>query len=90
MPNVGATNGNIPSAGLQPPWQRGKMQGSTAQGDAPSQTFTAAPPQQANPTASAPTAASSGSKTGGGSVGAFPRFEPQTLQTLLDVQARNS
>ena len=89
MSTVGASNGNNPFVQLQTLWKRGQSQSSAAQGDAPSQSFAATGPQNAN-TSSSTTAAPANVKTTYTSVGTFPRFEPQTLQTLLAAQAANN
>jgi hypothetical protein len=86
MSTVGASNGNTPFVQVQTLWKRGQSQSSAAQGDAPSQSFAATGPQNSN-TSSAATAAPPSVKTTSTSAGTFPRFEPQTLQTLLAVQA---
>jgi hypothetical protein len=87
MSSIGASNNN-PNAYIQAMLQRGKPPSSAAQGDAPSQTFTAVSPQSTS--APAPAAAASPSAAKSGSGGTFPKFEPQTLQTLLALQAAGS
>ena len=86
MSTIGASNSNNPYAQLQALWKRGQSQSSAAQGDAPSQSFAATGPQNTN-TSSSPATAPASAKTTSTSAGTFPRFEPQTLQTLLAVQA---
>jgi hypothetical protein len=88
MSTVGASNSNNPYAQLQALWKRGQSQSSAAEGDAPSQSFAPTSSQSTNLPAAA-TAASPGAKTPT-SAGTFPRFEPQTLQTLLALQASNN
>jgi hypothetical protein len=91
MSTVGASNNN-PYAYIQAQWQRGKTQSSAAQGstsqqgDAPSQTFTATSTQGTSAPASTPAAPASTTTSGSGG-GTFPRYEPQTLQTLLALQS---
>ncbi len=89
MSTVGASNSNSPYAQLQTLWKRGQSQSSAAQGDAPSQSFAATRSPSTNLPAAA-AAASSGAKAPTTSAGTFPRFEPQTLQTLLALQASNN
>ncbi len=89
MSTIGASNGNSPYVQVQTLWKRGQPQSSAAQGDAPSQSFAATGPQNAN-TSSSTTAAPPSAKTTSTSVGTFPRFEPQTLQTLLAAQASSN
>jgi hypothetical protein len=87
MSTIGASSGNNPYANVQALWKRGQAQSSAAQGDAPSQTFTATGPQSTT-LPSSTTAAPTGGKAST-SGGAFPRFEPMTLQALLAVQTTN-
>ncbi len=88
MSTVGASNSNNPYAQLQALWQRGQSQSTAAQGDAPSQSFALTSSQKTS-VPSAPAAASS-SATPATSAGTFPRFEPQTLQTLIALQASDN
>ncbi len=89
MSTVGASNSNNPYAQLQALWKRGQSQSSAAEGDAPSQSFAPTSSQSTNVPAAATAASSPGAKTPT-SAGTFPRFEPQTLQTLLALQASNN
>jgi len=86
MSTIGASNGNNPYAQVQAQtlWKRGQ-QSSAAQGDAASQSFAPASAQSTNAPAS-PQPPAPSTKTSA-SVGTFPRYEPQTLQTLLALQA---
>ncbi len=86
MSTVGASNGNNPYVQAQTLWKRGQSQSTAARGDAPSQSFATTGPQNSN-TSSATAATPPSVKTTSTSAGTFPRFEPQTLQTLLAVQA---
>ena len=52
MSTVSAPNSNNLYIQLQAPWKRGQSQSSAAQGDAPSQSFAATGPQNANATSS--------------------------------------
>lgn len=85
MPPVNASSNNASGAGAQAVWQRGQSASSAAQGDAASQPFTVMGRQSAKPLPS-----SGGLPPGGApsanSTGAFPRFEWQTLGTLLALQ----
>ena len=87
MSTVSASNSN-PYAFTQATWQRAKSQSSATQGDAASQPSPATGPASAT-TAVTTTVVSPGSAKSTSS-GGFPRFEPQTLQTLLAVQANGS
>jgi hypothetical protein len=87
MSTVGASSGNNPYANVQALLKRGQAQSSAAQGDAPSQTFTATSPQSTSAPTSTPAAPAGGKASTSG--GAFPRFEPMTLQALLAVQTTN-
>jgi hypothetical protein len=84
MSTVGPSTSNSPYAQVQALWKKGQSQGSAASGDAPSQTFSATSTQGAGAPASTAAGASSGKTSTSG--GTFPRFEPQTLQTLLALQ----
>jgi hypothetical protein len=88
MSTVGASNSNNPYAQLQALWQRGQSQSSTAQGDAPSQSFAPTSSQKTNVSSPPPAASSSAKPTT--SAGTFPRFEPQTLQMLIALQASDN
>jgi len=86
MSTVGAPNGNYVT--LQAQWKRGQTQSSATQGDAPSQTFL---PIGSKPNAApAATTATTPASKPTTSVGTFPRFEPQTWQTLLALQSVGS
>jgi hypothetical protein len=88
MSTIGASNSNTPHAQLQALWQQGQSQSSAAQGDAPSQSFAPTSSQKTN-VLSPPSAASSSAKPAT-SAGTFPRFEPQTFQTLIALQASDN
>jgi hypothetical protein len=84
MSTVGASSNNFTQ--LQAVFKRGQAQNSgAAQGDAPSQSF-APTGQQTTNTQSSPPPPQPGAKAATSS-GTFPRFEPQTLQTLLALQS---
>ena len=89
MSTVGASNSNNPFAQLQLLWKRGQSQSSAAQGDAASQSSATTGAQNTNTTSSTAAAVPS-VKTTPTSAGTFPRFEPQTMQTLLALQASNN
>jgi hypothetical protein len=82
MSTVSASSNNLPQLQV---WKRGQTQsGGAAQGDAPSQSFAPTSQQTTNTPSSLP-APQAGAKAAT-SAGTFPRFEPQTLQTLLALQ----
>jgi hypothetical protein len=83
MSTVGASGNSFVQ--VQAVWKRGQPQSSgAAQGDAPSQSFAPTSTQAANTSSSPPPQPGAKAAT---SVGTFPRFEPQTLQTLLALQS---
>lgn len=89
MSTIGASSSNNPYAQVQALWQKGQSQSSAAQGDAPSKSFALTSAQKTSVPSPAVAAAPSGAKPATSS-GTFPRFEPQTLQTLIALQASDN
>ncbi len=92
MSTIGAPTSNNPYSYVQTLRQQGQSQSSAAQGDSQSQQFAVTGPQgvsAAAPVSAATPAAASSGATASGSGGSFPRFDPQTLRTLLALQATN-
>ncbi len=92
MSTVGAPSSNNPFTYVQTLRRQGQTQSSAAQGDPQSQQFAVTGPQA--PTALSSTSAASSATASSGSTtstssNTFPRFEAQTLQTLLALQSDN-